>query len=405
MRLLLFCILGCFGLAGAPQCLAQAGAPVPAPPVPAGTVTGHVYIGGANTPARLVNINLQSIDVPEDHARNGMPGVPGKLLPVRVFQTDLNGGYVIGNVPAGVYYVVVSMPGFLSPFSAFTLEELQHPTTQQAHEIAATLPVVRVQPGSTTTHDIVMEQGASLAGTVRFDDGTPFYNAPVFVQRRGSDGKWVAQHSYSARPAVDMQGRWEISGLLPGEYRVHVKLELNERRQSSGLLQNSSSSSFTQYDIDYYLGDTAQASAAKTVTLEADERNTGEDVTVPVSRLHSLSGAVVDAGSGQPINSARVSLLFPDTGATLVSVSVDATTRTFTFPYVPEGAYTLRVENAREARFDATSAAEGDPNFPDRNRREVIVRRYVGTEMPLTFTTDTTGLSLAVAPMPAHPQP
>ncbi len=397
-----FCWLLSFATVGVTSLSAQTGvtkAPVEAP-LAYGTVTGHVSLLGSNAPARLVNVGLQSLQVQAEPTRFTGRATP---LPVTIYQTDLDGSYTIPHVAPGTYYVVVSAPGFLSPFTEFTSDELRNPSREIAARIAATLPVISVQPNSTTVHDVRLERGASLSGTVRFDDGTPFFGAALFLQRKGTDGKWVSTHSYSNRPTVDTEGHWEQTGLLAGEYRIQVKMELNDRKQSSGFSNNTSSSSYTRYELNFYLGDTARSQAAKTVKLEENERAPGQDITIPLSKLHGVFGAVVDAGTGQALNAGTVRLQDAASGESVADTPIDSKTRTFSFPFVPEGEYKLHVDNPREARFEPATDGTADPNFPERDRKETVVRQYAPGDIPLIVQGEMSGVSLAVEARAAKP--
>ena len=66
------------------------------------------------------------------------------------------------------------------------------------------------------------------------------------------------------------------------------------------------------------------------------------------------------------------------------------------FPSVPEGEYKLRVEDPHEARFEATREGTGDPNFPDRGRHDVVLRRYAPTAISLILQTETNGIVVPV---------
>ena len=372
------------------------GRSVKAAPEPAssfGSVSGHVYFAGSNAPARLVAIALQPLQVTETpRFHEGQR----PALSFQVYQTGLDGSYTIPSIEPGNYYVVVTEPGYLSPFTQFTPEQMAHPTPDFAQRIAATLPVVSVRPNAVSTIDVSLQRGAGLSGTVRFDDGTPFAAARVQVQRRSAEGKWTGLSSFSTEPLADPDGRWEVSGLLPGEYRVRVDLSLNDRRQSTLLGNSSASSSFDRYSLSIYSGDTAREKEAKSLKLEENEQRDGEDLVIPVSRLHGISGAVVDATSGQPLNGGQVEVLYADDGSYAFSAEIDPDTRTFDFPFMPEGEYKLRIGNAREVRLEPPLPEDFNPDFPNRNRRQVTVRQYGPGEVPIVVQGDMTGVSLPV---------
>lgn len=355
-----------------------------------GAVTGHVYFQGNDAPARLVNVALQPIQI--TFPERFQAGKPPQLN-FTIYQTGLDGAYAIPHVRPGVYYVVATVPGFLSPFAQFTPEEMAHPTPALAQRMAATLPVVSVQPNSTAVLDVRVERGATLSGIIRFDDGTPFVDAEVLPQRRSADGKWVSVRISGRRAKADADGRWQVGGLLPGEYRMRVSLELDDRKQDA-VIGEGADFSHTRYTLDVYSGDTTRESQAKSITLDENQQGTGQDITVPVSKLHAVSGALLDARTGQPLNAGDVRLVYADDGKNVAQTSIDAETRTFTFPFVPEGEYKLTTKNVREARFELKTDPDPDPMAT--NYKETTLRQYAPGEMPVTVTGETTGVNLAV---------
>lgn len=361
-------------------------------PLSYGTVTGHVYFAGSNAPARLVNIALQPIGVDAQDTFH-----PGRVPPLSftVYQTGLDGSYTIPQVAAGTYYVVVTEPGFLSPFTQFTVQQMAHPTPEVAQKMAETLPVVAVRPNATSTLDISLQRGAGISGTVRFDDGTPYVAAGVFVQRRIA-GKWVSTSSYSNRAIADADGHWAVSGLPAGEYRLRVILSVNERKQSALLGDSSASTGYDKYTLAFYSGDTARERDEQVLKLDEGQQLNGEDLTIPVSRLHAIEGAVVDATTGAALNAGQVELHYADDNSYLVSTAIDSDSRTFTFNFVPEGQYKLVIHNAREVRFEPPPPEDFDPNFPDRNRRSTTLRQYGPGEIPLMLQGETSGVTIPV---------
>ena len=363
-----------------------------------GTVTGHVYFSGANSPARLVEVALQPIAV-----KLPDPYTPGKRpsLGFRLYETDLNGAFTIAGVRPGTYYVVVTVPGLLSPFAQFTPEQLAHPTPEIAQRIAGTLTAVSVQPNGTSSVDIRLSRGASLAGTITFDDGTPFLNAEVTVQRHAADGKWVSAYANgNAAVKTDVDGHWRAGGLMAGEYRVRLRLEVSDHRQDVLLGNSSSSSGRTLYAISVYSGDTTRERDAKTVTLEDNQQMSGEDIAIPASKLHSLSGAVLDARTGQPLNACRVELVYADDGTSAASATIDPETRTFFFNFVAEGEYRLKTQNAREVRYEPVTLDQY--GFPE-ERKSATLHAYAPGELPVVVTGEMTGIDLSVSVIPDRP--
>ena len=149
-----------------------------------------------------------------------------------------------------------------------------------------------------------------------------------------------------------------------------------------------------------YSGDTTRDRDAKTITLEEDGRLTGVDVTIPASKLHSVSGAVLDARTGQPLNAGQVSLAYSDDGSTAASTNIDAATSAFLFNFVADGQYKLKTRDAREVRYDPVSL---DLYGMPEDRKSTTLRSYGAGEMPLVILGDINGVNLpvsAVAPRP-----
>ncbi len=366
--------------------------PDPQPVPDYGAVTGHVYLAGSNLPARFVQVALQPIDVqtPKD-----LPS--GRTVPTAfsVYETDLNGSFALGRVVPGTYYLVIKSPGTLSPLAAFSLAELQHPDEETIKRIAASVPAVTVAPGATSTVTLTLQRGASLSGSIRFDDGTPYAQAGVSVQRREAGGKWASPRASESYATSDLEGHWEIGGLPEGVYRVQVDLSVQERHQNALLANSSSSWSNTVTSLPIYEGDTPREREAKTVTLEAGQSLPDQDITIPVSKMHAVTGTVVDARTGQPLNKGRVALNFADDGKELAPVPIDSETLLFTLPFVLEGTYKLSTKDAREVRFEQDGDTATDPFH--QHRKEVLLRSYDAGEAPLIVQGDLNGVTLPVS--------
>ena len=106
---------------------------------------------------------------------------------------------------------------------------------------------------------------------------------------------------------------------------------------------------------------------------------------------------VVDARTGQALNSGLVSLTYPD-GTSDIATSIDADTRTFTLPFVPEGSYTLKVAGASET--ETTHTSDSMSRFP----RGKKLRVYSEGTLPVVVQNDVMGLTIPVEkrPMPAN---
>lgn len=362
-----------------------------------GVVAGHVFFAGNNLPVRFAEVALQPLDVKGSSA-------PGKVEKpsFQVYQTDLAGAFAIDHVAPGTYFVVVKYPGSLSPLANFSQSELEQPTSEQASKIAALIPTVSVAPNNTSSIDVRLQQGGSMSGVVRFDDGTPFANAQLSVERRGPDGKWASPRATNSNSKADLGGQWEIGGLPAGEYRIKVLLTIQERHQSSLLSSDSSFWDNTTSSVPVYLGDTEREQDAKTSTLADNERVANLDVTIPIAKMHTISGAVVDARTGQALNSGGVALIDEESGSEVTSAKIDPQTRSYNLSFVCEGSYKLQAKNPREARIEQVPLPEGSFGTPQ--TKETIVREYSPAEIPLIVTGEMSAVNLPVTVKAARSQ-
>ena len=358
-----------------------------------GTVVGHVYLSDTAGPARLAEVGLQPVAVKSDDRpwaeRNNEP-------PFRLYRTGLDGGYRIQHVKPGTYYVVVKEAGYLSPFAMFTNAQLVHPNPDEQQKIARYLPTVAVIPNNTATMDLHLTRGASLSGTVRFDDGAPYPADRVTVLQKDAKGKW--QPLMLGNEAVpDDLGHFRVTGLLEGDYLLAVSLTIDDLYVSN-LLGHGNSSSNTHYSLMYYSGDTARLHDAKPIHLDASEEMSAADITIPVSKLHAVTGEIVEAKSGRAINSGKVTLYYTGSdGEDAVSANVEPDEPVFRMPFVPEGQYTVKVTDAADVNREEISNGPG--TVPPFHIKETVVRKYGTAEQPLSVTGDKSGVNLTVDPV------
>ncbi len=370
--------------------LAQVAMP-PATPETTGTIVGHVYLADTGGPARLAQVALQPVQVPGDDAKKSDTRQMGLF---QVYRTGLDGGYRIPHVKPGSYYVVVKMPGYLSPFAMFTNQQLAHPTPDDQQKIDANLPVVTVVPNNSATMDVHLTRGASLSGTLGFDDGEPYPDVRVQVMQKDAKGKWQVLPLVSGGYTDDL-GNFRITGLLAGEYLLKASFSLDDMYVSSVLEQPDMMSSNTHFSLNYYSGDTARLRDAKPIHVDSSQEVAGANITIPVSKLHMVSGQIVQAGGGRAINGGNVALCYPDgEGEELASVKVESDEPMFRMPFVPEGSYVLKVKDAEDVKREEVSNGPG--TMPPFHTVETVVQKYGTTDQPLVVTGDVSGVNLAV---------
>jgi hypothetical protein len=103
--------------------------------------------------------------------------------------TDIDGEFLIPNVVPGDYYILGRLPGYVSPFD-LAASEFQSDSPESSQAIEAALIKINVASAQTTISNLSLARGASLTGTVHYDDGGLAVNVSVSIYRKDSSGKW-----------------------------------------------------------------------------------------------------------------------------------------------------------------------------------------------------------------------
>jgi hypothetical protein len=124
------------------------------------------------------------------------------------------------------------------------------------------------------------------------------------------------------------------------------------------------------------------------------EERPGEDVSLPLSKLHKVQGVLLSKRDGHVLNKGSVSLLFADDRTQLGSTETGEGNENFDFPFVPEGDYILKVNSAADARFEEIPNSPG--SVPPSWTKTTMVHEYGTTEVPLHVDSERTGVTVDV---------
>jgi hypothetical protein len=130
--------------------------------------------------------------------------------------------------------------------------------------------------------------------------------------------------------------------------------------------------------------------------LHHSEELTDANITVAMTKLRLLSGTVVAASDGHPIDRATISLVDTVEGNPVREATMFGGGR-FTMPLVPEGNYLLRVTEAMDGEIQ-TAPVEGGTGT---SSQFVPKHVYGDAEQPLVVGGDVSGLTVKV-PEPAN---
>lgn len=146
---------------------------------------------------------------------------------------------------------------------------------------------------------------------------------------------------------------------------------------------------------------------AASVKLTAGEVLNGQEVVIPLDSLHTLSGTVTVAADDHAPTAAVVHLLYADDRKQVRQVSID-NDGSFTFEFVPEDHYIVRVTNAEDHEAPEGDNSENGNNNAESNTAQPPApppNPYADKEMPLQLQGDITDVSMQLAPVADTPKP
>jgi hypothetical protein len=289
-----------------------------------GTVTGHVYCADTNAPARMARVRLESANDPRMH--EGRNPQPSSDMPMGgIVQTALDGSFVIPDVPPGAYYVIPALRGYLSPRTGHEDDDEALPPAPTGKPPVATSKIT-VQADQATSIDIRLERGAAVSGTIRFDDGSPavgLHVGPVHITQSETKSSYSAEFGVQGDVVTNDLGHYRISGMHGGRYAVEALLSHVDLVPTAN--RGAHFSDMLRSVLIIYSGDTTRKSAAASFKLSPGEERTGEDITLPLSKLHTISGVVTAARDGHPINAGNLALMSPEDNELVTDAESPAT--------------------------------------------------------------------------------
>jgi hypothetical protein len=362
---------------------------------PTGAVTGHVYLADTNGPARLATVVLEDATPLDSSSR---PSSGSASIHMSTVKTLPDGSFAFAQVAPGTYYVHASAPGYISPLDVLALsrEQALQPDKEVKERMAAEIPRVRVQAGVAARADILLVRGASVTGTVLYDDGSPAAGLEVNLLVHEKE-KWIQPQSdpTGTTPSgrTDDKGRYYFSGLPPREYLVEVQLDLEKTSleiSKNGMWSNGGENA----SVPIYSGSSFRSKDARPFRLKQGEDRAGEDVEVPLNKLHNVTGIITAARDGHTVNGGTVELLYADDRSQAVHARLTQGDPTFPLHFVPEGDYILRVTDASDVEFKDVPNASG--TFPATRTEAHTLHTYGPSEQALHVDGEVSGLTIVV---------
>ena len=218
--------------------------------------------------------------------------------------------------------------------------------------------------------------------------------------RERKQGKWEPVHNAvgdgmgSGNSITDDRGNFRITGLPPIKDAI-VEADLSVQNSTLNFSKSGfSTSGGPSFVLAFYSGNALRPNDAKPFQLTMGEERPGEDITLPVSKLHKVQGVLLARKDGHVLNKGSVSLLFADDRSQLGKAEIGADDENFDFTFVPEGDYVLKVNSAADARFEEVPNSPG--SVPSSWTKTTIVHEYGTSEISLHVDGERTGVTVEV---------
>ncbi|HEX7177808.1 MAG TPA: carboxypeptidase regulatory-like domain-containing protein [Pyrinomonadaceae bacterium] len=303
-------------------------------------VRGRVVYDDTNRPVRRAQVHIFD------------PNLRSNRAP-RMVWTNARGEFVVRNLPAGSYYVVVKAPGVALGF-------FDGPAAQREQDATT----ATIDGTNNTEVRVRIKRGGAISGKITYADGEPAAGATLSLRRK-KDAQLLPVYlsgGYGHSVSVDDRGLYRIAGIPPGEYVVGAaeqKMSVSETDEDGGRRGYQ-----TALSVTFYPG-ALSPQQATTVTVEAGQEVEDIDITLVERNTHAVSGAVVERGTQRPVHGAEVSLTSKDDSG-VREPSNAPTTQTdeqgrWSLEEVQEGGYTLTVVPQYDYRSRVEAGAAAGP--------------------------------------------
>lgn len=393
--------------------IAIGGQQQPAPP--SGTVTGHVTCSDTQKPARFASVMLFGLptavtappaklgdDADEAQVMAAMKAGMAALSNTNWVQTqtDVEGAFKASGVAPGDYYIFASVPGYVQPMNVVKAAIAAGADPKKP---LPGVPMVHVAAERESLADVSIDRGAAITGKVVWEDGAPVPKAIVMVVEAKGETKLPPQYSMIAVGSVgaggllaiaDDLGQFRIAGLAPGDYIVKASLQTKSQlSMQKGKMNFNLGQAVAEKPLTIFAPAAFHQSGAKALTLTAGQSVDGEEITINLTGLHSVSGRITSAEDHHGINSGSVTLT--DTGdkdfSRSTSLNEDGS---FTVTFVPPGTYDVKVADAADT-VPSTKKEKGLFNFGS----DETVRSYDEAKRQVIVTdNDVTGQNIDLSP-------
>jgi hypothetical protein len=226
---------------------------------------------------------------------------------------------------------------------------------------------------------VVIRRSAAISGHVSFDSGGALIgpNGDITATLVRSDllkddnGQPLQNGSsglFTESAAPDDRGIYRIAGLPPGEYRIDLDLHGSAARLSG--TQNEDRKPVSA-DLTVFAPDALSQNKAKLVEVEEGGEVSDVDITIPLSRLHSISGVIVQHRSANSNLFLTLRAVQPDGSTHDINGGIRLDSGgSFRFDLLPSGSYIIEVKNLErtsETKLASLTVVVGETDVLDAN--------------------------------------
>ena len=340
--------------------------PTPPPP-PVGTLTGHVVASDTQRPARFAQVTLLTKEQPGYGAFGGYGNYSGPKSPSFVGasgRTDLEGNYRIANIPAGDYFLIGTLTGYVFPAANVPQDEAY---SVNAEKLLAGVPVVHIVADRVATQDITLQHGATLTGRLRYEDGSPATGFDVRLKPLDAadplaSGRFPLLSSIRYPAGLtrsDDAGGYRLAGVPPGKYRVEAEVLVEGGGRFTNSAHGVGGTYREQQWLELWAPGVFATEDARIVEVRGDEVQADLDISIALSKTHRVSGTVAAKDDGHVPDHVYLTLHRAGDKDYARYANADAS-GAFHVDYVPAGIYTMEATNADDAEPPADFAKPYD---------------------------------------------
>ena len=362
-----------------------------------GSITGHVLSSGSNAPLVAARVSILLIN---DHGELSALGRKSSDIPltVGITETSINGDFSFPRVPAGTYVVLAEKEGYISAFESTNVSSPPGPIAFPE------APRVRIVANLNSNIDVVLSPGSSIAGTVRFDDGSRDAGSHVFLLRRHDSGRWehfepIHLANHPTQVYSDDQGHYRFAGLPPGLYTVACELSLTETQTNAIFSSHGGATSSKQnFSVTFYRPGVSQIAQTKGINLGAAQHDEDIDILIPLASLYPVTGKALESDSGLPINSGTITAYLNGDRSSGITTKLEKEDGTFFFPFLPAGTYEFAISDAALVTRNITQDPPG--SIPSSYTVETVSARFSDAVQGGIVGAGTPELVFTVTPKP-----